>query len=30
VFNGYVHLAQAASVLYLVAQVVTLVNFFCE
>lgn len=29
VFNGYVHLARIASLLYLVAQVVTLINFSC-
>jgi hypothetical protein len=30
VFNGYVHLARIASLVYLVAQVVTLINFSCE
>lgn len=29
VFNGYVHLARVASLVYLVAQVVTLINFSC-
>ena len=28
-FNGYVHLARVASLVYLVVQVVTLINFSC-